>query len=102
MKELKVKKWQATGPDGSVEENTILLLKVIVGLSTEQLPKGMDGFGLMRRLSEAFDKAEKEGKLVLEDNDYKMLKEYVEKNIPAKWASNPNIVAVVEEFLSIR
>jgi hypothetical protein len=101
MKELNVKKWQAKGPDGMVEESTILLLKVIMGSSTDQLPKGMDGFGLMRRLSEAFDKAEKEGKLVLEDKDYATLKGYVEKNIPAIWASNPNIVLAVGEFLSL-
>ena len=100
MKELVVKKWQSKGPNGMVDENTILLLKVIVSSSTDQLPKGMDGFSLMRRLSEAFDKAEKEGKLVLEDKDYITLKGYVEKNIPAVWANNPNLVSAVDEFLS--
>jgi len=102
MKELQVKKWKAVNLKGKeIEENTVLLLRMVLNISAEQLPKGIEGFGYMRRYSEIFDNAEKNGKLIIEDSDYKMLKTLVEKNVPVQWGSNSVIVATLDEFLSI-
>ena len=102
MKEMILSPWDAKLSNGdTVKESIVTVLSLIVSVSAEALPKGMDGFRLMRRLAEKFDSAEKSGTLQLDDSDYISLKAITEKNIPAKLAMNPKIFSEVEKFLAL-
>jgi len=102
MKEIKLDTWDAKLLNGeTVKESIVTVLSLIVSVSSDDLPKGMEGFRLMRRLAENFDSAEKSGTLKLDNADYATLKALTEKNIPAKLAMNPKIFAEVEKFLAL-
>jgi len=62
----------------------------------------LDNFRLMGRIDKAFKKAEKDKELILEEQDYKFLKDMVEKDIPAAWGANPNILKNIEEFVELK
>ena len=67
MKEIKLDTWDAKLPNGTViQETLVTVLSVVLSASMESLPKGMDGFRLMKRIADAFDSADKTGTLKLE------------------------------------
>jgi len=108
MKCIEVKKWKSKIINEKkeieeIEEDTLKVLTVLVNLKRpEDMPKGLDSFRIMNRLSKAFDKADKSGKLELELVDYKFLKDIIEKDIPSAWGRNPNITDAIDSFLSPR
>ena len=91
-------------PDGKEEEDaTLAVLKALINITrVEEMPRGLDNFNLFRRLSVAFDKAEKTDSLVLEDNDYYLLKKVADKNIPSVWALNEKISEALELFINAK
>jgi hypothetical protein len=104
MREIKVTKWMTKIPDGSeVEETTISLLSALISMAKpEDMPRGVDSFRTFKRLSDAFENAEKEGTLKLEEGDYSLLKRLIERSIPAIWGMSKNINSATEEFLNAK
>jgi len=112
MRKIKIKKWKSKVPkykDGEIvgtEEKDETLLDAINALiankKQEEMPKGIDNFRTMSRLSKAFVKAEETGFLELEEVDYKFIKDDLEKNVPSAWGMNLNIMKAVEEFLDAK
>ena len=102
MKELTLVKWDARLEDGTItKESMVTVLSLIMTLAADFLPKGMEGFRFMRRIAEVLDAAEKEGILKIAADDFKILKDLVEKHIPAKLAGSPVIFSEVEKFLGL-
>jgi len=104
MRKVKIEKWKAKDRDGNEYEESILTaLNVLINnKKPEDIPRGLDKFRLFNRITKAFDKAEKSGELVLEEVDYKFLKDMVETDIPSVWGANESILKAVESFLEAK
>lgn len=108
MKVVDVMKWKTKlinekGEMDGKEENTLMALTALVNsIPPGTMPNGLDGFRTMTRLARVFDSAEKSGKLVFEDMDYKFLRDLIDKNIPSNWGRNVNIAEAIEAFLNPR
>lgn len=104
MRKIKIDSWKAKDRDGSeVEEDTLMLLNILInGKRPEDVPRGLDKFRLFGRIAKAFDKAKSSKILVLEEADYKFLKDTVEKDIPSVWGGNENISKAIEKFLEAK
>jgi hypothetical protein len=104
MRKIEITKWKATDSEGKeVEESILKILNVlIIGKKPEEIPRGIDKYRLFGRLAKAFDNAEKEGVLVLEETDYSFLKKTMDSDIPSIWALNPSITEAVEAFLNAK
>ena len=110
MRKIKIETWKSKVPkyeNGEIvgtedKEETLLdaINVLIANKKPEEMPRGLDNFRTMGRLSKAFEKAEKSGFLELEEVDYKFIKDDLEKNIPSAWGFNQNIMNAVEEFLN--
>jgi len=75
---------------------------LIANKKPEDMPRGLDNFRTMGRLSKAFEKADNSGILELEEVDYKFIKDDLEKNVPSAWGMNQNIMKAVESFLDAK
>lgn len=112
MRKIKIETWKSNVPkyeDGEVvgtkeKDETLLdaINVLIANKKPEEMPKGVDNFRTMGRLSKAFDKADNSGVLELEEMDYKFIKDDLEKNIPSSWGMNQNIMKAVEAFLDAK
>lgn len=115
MRKIKIETWKEKIPifddkgepiPGKTEEVNWSLLKTINILiqnkDPKEMPRGLDNFRMMGRLDKAFKKVDKEGVLILEEQDYKFLKDMVTKDIPAIWGANPNIIKSIEEFVELK
>ena len=113
MRKVKVETWKANVPERDelgniigtklVDENLLVALNNLIGAKKpEDIPKGLDKFRLFNRLSKAFEKAEKTKELVLEESDYKFLKDTVEKDIPSIWGMSQGISKAIESFLEAK
>ena len=104
MRKVKIEKWKAKDRDGNEYDESILTaLNVLINnKKPEDIPRGLDKFRLFNRITKAFDKAEKSGELILEEADYKFLKDIVEKDIPSVWGANDNILKAVESFVDAK
>lgn len=113
MRKIKIETWKSKIPvrdaEGKItgskemDENLLIALNVLIGnKKSEEMPRGLDKFRLFGRLSKAFEKAEKSQELVLEEADYKFLKDTIEKDIPASWGMNINIMEAFEAFLEAK
>jgi len=110
MRKIKIEKWKSNVPiyeDGKIvgtEEKDETLLDAINVLIAQkdpkEMPRGLDNFRTMSRISKAFEKAEETGFLELEEVDYKFIKDDMVKNVPSTWGMNQNIMNAVEEFLN--
>jgi len=104
MRKIQLHEWDAKTAEGkSITENTITMLSILLtNKKPEELPRGIDNFRLFSRLSYAFDKAEKEGVLVLEESDYAFLKKLIESDLLSTWGMNKDIVKAVDNFLNAK
>ena len=112
MRKIKIETWKSKvpvyGTDGQTvvdtkeqdEDLLTVLNALIVNKKPEEMPKGLDNFRLFGRLSKAFEKADETKVLELEEGDYSFLKGIVEKDTPASWGMNENILKAVELFLN--
>lgn len=112
MRRIKIEKWKSKVPvygedgktivDTTEKDETLLdaINVLIANKKPEEMPKGLDNFRTMSRLSKAFENAEKTGFLELEEVDYKFIKDDLEKNIPSAWGMNQSIMKAVEDFLN--
>ena len=112
MRKIKIETWKSNVPiykDGEVvgtekKEETLLdaINVLIANKKPEDMPRGLDNFRTMSRLSKAFTKAEETKILELEEVDYKFIKDDLEKNVPSSWGMNLNIMNAVEGFLNAK
>ncbi len=105
MRTIEVKNWTETGIDADgaekqIEASTIKMVTLLMSSrDTIKLPPGLDNFRLMHRIGKALDKAEKSGKIQLEEGDYAIVKRAIEEDLPPQWGLNPNVVTAVDIFL---
>lgn len=113
MRKIKIKTWKSNVAKRDennkivgtelIDENLLIAINVLIGnKKPEEMPKGLDLFRTMNRISKAFEKAEKTKLLVLEEADYKFIKETIEKDIPSAWGMSPNLSDAVELFLEAK
>ena len=104
MRKIKIEKWKAKDREGKeIEESLLNAINILIAnKKPEEMPRGLDNFRTMGRLSRAFEKAEETGFLELEEVDYKFIKDDLEKNIPSAWGRNIDIMKAVEEFLNVK
>jgi hypothetical protein len=104
MRKVKINKWKAKDQHGNeYDESLLVIFNVLINFKKpEEIPRGLDQFRLFNKLAKAFDKADESGELVLEETEYKFLKEMIEKNIPSNWGANDNITNAVESFLDAK
>ena len=104
MRKIKIETWKAKDRDGKEYDESILTAfnVLINNKKPEEIPRGLDKFRLFNRITKAFTKAEKSGELVLEEADYKFLKETVEKDIPSVWGANDSILNAIEAFIDAK
>ncbi len=106
MKVVEVKRWVAKETDESgkpkeTKEDTLMALTMLINQKgPATMPRGLDAFRIMNRLSKAFDAAEQTDKLVLSDSDYTFMKDMVVNDLPSNWGRNPQIVDAIEAFLA--
>jgi hypothetical protein len=104
MKEIENKSWKVLDKEGKEVNETLLMIIsycINIGTKENEFPSGIEGFRLLRRISESFDNADKSGKIIFEDKDYEIVKKCVEKFIPANWSANPNVFSAIESFLNL-
>ena len=113
MRKIKIEKWKSNVPKydnegevvGTTEKDETLLDAInvlLINKKPEEMPRGLDNFRTMSRLSKAFEKADKSGILELEEVDYSFIKKDLEKNIPSQWGMNQNIMKAIENFLDAK
>ena len=111
MRKIKIETWKSNFPkydtDGNVvgseekAEDLLTALNVLIAnRKPEDMPRGLDKFRTFGRISKAFTKAEESKILELEEADYSFLKESIEKDAPAIWGMNKNILKAIEAFLN--
>lgn len=113
MKRINVVNWMTKIPDivggeqvglkDGKEENIIDVLNILIaGKKPEDMPRGLDNFRLLHRLSKAFDKAKKSKMLLLQVGDYEFLKKTIDKDVFGMWGMNDNISNAIEDFLDAK
>lgn len=104
MRKIKLEKWKALNHEGKeYDESIITIISVLINnKKPEEMPRGLDKFRLFSRLATAFDKSKESGELVLEETDYKFLKDMIEKDVPSIWGFNANILKAINVFLETK
>lgn len=104
MRKIPVTEWDAKTPDGAViKENSLQILSILViNKKPEDMPRGFESFKLFNKLTKAFEDAEKSKLLVLEETEYKFLKNTIERDIPSNWGGKKEIVEAVDNFYNAR
>ena len=104
MKSVEIKNWIVKDKEGKeVEDSFLNVINYVI--SVGQQKDNLAGFDNMRKLNRvglAMDEAIKTKKLSLEDDDYKFIKELINKHSPAIWGTNPNIMDSVTEFMELK
>lgn len=112
MRKIKLDKWTAKvpkfGEDGKTvvatvdkEEDLLMAIDVLIAQKRpEELPRGIEKFQIFGKVATAFDKAKESRELVLEEREYKFLKDLVEKDVPAMWAMNKHLSKAINDFLN--
>ena len=113
MRKVKIETWKSAMPkrdeegkvigQETVDEDLLMAMNVLIAnKKPEQMPRGLDKFRTFNRLNKAFEKAKKTKELVLEEAEYKFLKDTIESDIPATWGMNSNLNKAFEDFLSAK
>ena len=68
----------------------------------ENLPTGFDLNMLENTISTSFNRAKNDGRIVLEEEPYKKLREIVNEFVPAGWGSNPDIFGAIKTFMDAK
>lgn len=104
MRKITLENWKAISRDGKeVEESLIQLISALLSNKRpEEMPRGMEKFRLFSRLHKIFENAEKTKEMLLEEADYKFIKETIEKDIPSIWGTNPSISSAIESFMNAK
>lgn len=105
MRKIKLTKWKEIVPETNEEKefdlfNIINMLINMAG-SKNELPSGMEQFRTFSRINKAFEEA-KNGVIVLEEKEYKFIKDLIEKHIPSPWGMNKDIMEVIDTFMDAK
>lgn len=105
MREMRLESWDVVLPDG--KKGAESLLTVLSGLlrmkDPQTMPRGLELFRTMGRISKAFDAAQNNGMILkLEESEYSFLKKEIETNIPSTWGLNANALKAVESFIEAK
>lgn len=104
MRKIKIVNWKAKDKDGKeLTENLLNVLNfLLLGVSPEKTPKGVEKFRIYSRIGEAFKEADKTKELILEEDEYSFLKKIMEEDVPAVWGTNENISKAINSFLDAK
>ena len=104
MRKITLRKWKSINSENKeVEESTIDMISVLIDLSHKEKPlNGFEQFQIFSRLNKSLEEAKKNNIIVLEEQDYKFLKEAVEKHVPATWALNRSLNEAVNELMNAK
>lgn len=104
MRRIELNKWEAELPDGTKqEEDLVLAIRLLVSSKNQnELPRGIEKFQIFSQIAKAFDKAEKTNVLEIEEREYEFLKSIVELDIPSTWGLNKDISDAIERFLNAK
>ena len=103
MRKIGIESWKVGKGKDERTENILIAINVLLSnKKPEEIPRGIDKFRLFGRLSKAFENAEKNNMLELEEADYSFLKKTIENDIPSLWAMNKNAFKAIEDFLNAK
>lgn len=102
MRKIEIKSWKKTINEQEVEEDFTMVLKALLNTQKPEVSRGIDRFRLFGRLAKAFEKAEKTKFIELEEGDYSYLKGLIEKELPAKWAMQKEVLENVEIYIEAK
>lgn len=103
MYKIKVNVWSSKLPNGSEEQESLLsALNMLVGLQTQEISKGLTNFKSFIKIREAFEKAEISGWLEIEQAEYDILRNLIEKDIPSQWGLNKDLADAFMIFLNAK
>ena len=106
MRKIKVREWANKGGKGEEDrtESSVDVLKslLLMPLPDGKMPRGLDKFVLYSRTHRAIENAKTSGFIELEEAEYEFLKKEINVNVPSVWASNKDIVAVINDFLEAK
>ncbi len=101
MKVIALKKWAEKVGEEEHKVSTADLVNTIMNLATQQENlKGFENVRKMNRIGSALDAAEKNGRLAFLDEDYDLIKGFVEKYTPANWGRNKEIMDALESIMN--
>ena len=104
MRKIKIDKWKSpTFNGGEADEDLLLAIHALVGAKKpEEIPRGITAFQIMNKIGKAFDDASSTGILVLEEREYKFLKDVIEKDVPSTWGLNKQLSQAINDFLNAK
>ena len=103
MRKIKLTKWKVKDQEGKEVEDSILsAIKAIISLSKPEELNGLEKFQIMGSLAKAFDSAEKEDVLKLEEREYKFIVELLKQKIPANWGFNNKLTESINNFMDAK
>jgi len=103
MRKIKVNVWTSKLPDGSEDQESLLsALNMLVGLQTQEISKGVGAFQSFIKIREAFEKAEVSGWLELDEPEFLVLHNLIEKDIPSQWGLNKDLSDAFMMFLNAK
>lgn len=100
MKKIKINKWTSKDQEGKdMEDSTknIITYAIQTGMNEEKLV-GFDNMRKLNRIGIAMDRI-KNDILELDDEDFEMIKKFIDKYSPAIWGTNPFIMKAVSDFM---
>lgn len=107
MKVIAIKKWKEKARIGDkVEEHDVSICDIVnsimnIAMSQENL-KGFENVRKTNRIGNALDVSDKNGRLAFLDEDYDLVKGYVDKYCPANWGMNKDIMEALESFMNAK
>jgi len=100
LKEIPVFSWKETVEGEEMEVNTISVINTMLNMiPPQEMPRGFEYFKVMKNLSDAFEKADKN--IILEEREYEFLLKLIKKYVPASWATDENVRKVIETFMEL-
>lgn len=104
MRKIKLNKWLEKDREGKENDTDLRnIITIMVGnQKPDEMPRGIDNFRTMNRISNAFEKADADGELVLEETEYTYIKKILEKGIPAIWGANKDISEAIDAFFEAK
>jgi hypothetical protein len=108
MRRIKLNVWKELIIDesGKAVETEVSLLSAVSSLINNtdpaQMPRGLDKFRIFHRINDAFLKAEASKELVLEEAEYKFIRDILDRDVPANWGAHPDISKAIMDFIDAK
>lgn len=101
---MKYNEWIEKDQDGKdqVVNLTGLVNYLINNKNPNEMPRGLDKFKIFSKLVNVFEKGKENKEYVFEEEEYKFVKNLIEKDIPSQWGLNKDILGTINEFLNAK